>query len=172
METIEGRRVRLREVTEDDRGWLAELLAHPGVVRWWGESDPGELIEREEGETRYAIEPRDGGAPLGLIQSGEEEDPMYRHAGIDIAIHPDHHGRGVGTDALVALARHLFDARGHHRITIDPAADNAAAISVYERVGFRSVGIMRRYERGPDGTWHDGLLMDLLAGELVDPQLG
>jgi aminoglycoside 6'-N-acetyltransferase len=25
---------------------------------------------------------------------------------------------------------------------------------------------MREYERGPDGTWHDGLLMDLLAGEL------
>jgi aminoglycoside 6'-N-acetyltransferase len=26
---------------------------------------------------------------------------------------------------------------------------------------------MRRYERGPDGTWHDGLLMDLLADELT-----
>jgi hypothetical protein len=26
----------------------------------------------------------------------------------------------------------------------------------------RPVGIMRQYERGPDGTWHDGLLMDLL----------
>jgi aminoglycoside 6'-N-acetyltransferase len=25
---------------------------------------------------------------------------------------------------------------------------------------------MRQYERGPDGTWHDGLLMDMLAGEL------
>jgi len=27
---------------------------------------------------------------------------------------------------------------------------------------------MRNYERGPDGTWHDGLLMDLLPGDLVD----
>jgi aminoglycoside 6'-N-acetyltransferase len=25
---------------------------------------------------------------------------------------------------------------------------------------------MRSYERGPDGLWHDGLLMDLLEGEL------
>jgi len=25
---------------------------------------------------------------------------------------------------------------------------------------------MRQYERGADGTWHDGLLMDLLADEL------
>jgi aminoglycoside 6'-N-acetyltransferase len=27
--------------------------------------------------------------------------------------------------------------------------------------------VLRDYERGPDGTWHDGLLMDLLAGELI-----
>jgi aminoglycoside 6'-N-acetyltransferase len=32
-------------------------------------------------------------------------------------------------------------------------------------VGFKSVGIMRKYERGPDGSWHDSLLMDLLADE-------
>jgi aminoglycoside 6'-N-acetyltransferase len=25
---------------------------------------------------------------------------------------------------------------------------------------------MRQYERGPDGTFHDSLLMDLLAAEL------
>ena len=25
--------------------------------------------------------------------------------------------------------------------------------------------MMRRYERGADGSWHDGLLMDLLAEE-------
>ena len=28
---------------------------------------------------------------------------------------------------------------------------------------------MRQYERGPDGTFHDGFLMDMLAGELRDP---
>jgi aminoglycoside 6'-N-acetyltransferase len=28
---------------------------------------------------------------------------------------------------------------------------------------------MRRYERGLDGAWHDGLLMDLLAEDLTDP---
>ncbi len=28
---------------------------------------------------------------------------------------------------------------------------------------------MRRYERGPEGDWHDGLLMDILAEELVSP---
>ena len=66
-----------------------------------------------------------------------------------------------------ALARHLFTVHGHHRIEIDPAADNHAAIRAYSKVGFRPVGITRRSERGPDGTWHDALLMDLLAEELA-----
>ena len=57
--------------------------------------------------------------------------------------------------------------REHHRLTIDPAADNAAAIRCYKKVGFRPVGVMRRYEQGAEGTWHDGLLMDLLAEELL-----
>ncbi len=67
---------------------------------------------------------------------------------------------------MLTLARYLIDERGHHRLTIDPAADNAAAIRAYEKVGFRRVGIMREYERGPDGTWHDGLLLDMLKEEL------
>jgi hypothetical protein len=62
------------------------------------------------------------------------------------------------------VVRQLIDERGHHRITIDPAADNAAAIRAYEKVGFGPVGVMRRYERDVDGPgWHDGPLMELLA---------
>ena len=62
---------------------------------------------------------------------------------------------GSGTDAVRTLARHLFTVHGHHRIEIDPAADNHAAIRAYSKVGFRPVGITRRSERGADGTWHD-----------------
>ena len=103
-----------------------------------------------------------------MIQSYEEDDPMYRSAAIDIAIRSDWQGRGLGTDAIRTLARYLIGERAHHRLTIDPAASNANAIKAYEQVGFKPVGRMRQYERGPDGGWHDGLLMDLLAAELRD----
>jgi aminoglycoside 6'-N-acetyltransferase len=101
-----------------------------------------------------------------MVQYGEEADPDYRHASIDIFIAPAVHGRGLGRDAVATLARHLMAERGHHRLVIDPAADNEAAIRCYAAVGFRPVGIMRQYERDASGEWHDGLLMDLLDGEL------
>ena len=62
----------------------------------------------------------------------------------------------------------MFDQRSHHRITIDPAAANDQAIRSYTKVGFRPVGVMRQYERSGDGQFHDGLLMDLLRGELAE----
>jgi aminoglycoside 6'-N-acetyltransferase len=51
-------------------------------------------------------------------------------------------------------------------VVIDPAVENEQAIRCYEHVGFRRVGVMRRYERGADGMWHDNLLLDLLADEI------
>lgn len=66
------------------------------------------------------------------------------------------------------MCRFLFEERGHHRLTIDPAADNVRAIRAYEKVGFKRVGVMRRYERGADGTYHDGMLLDLLPEDLID----
>jgi aminoglycoside 6'-N-acetyltransferase len=120
----------------------------------------------EPDSTGYVIEL--DGRTVGWIQWAAEEEPDYRHASIDIYVDPAVQGRGIGTDAVRTVCRHLLQDHGHHRLTIDPAADNEAAIRSYAKVGFRPVGIMRRSERGSDGTWHDGLLMDLLADEFVD----
>lgn len=119
----------------------------------------------EDGEVVYSIEV--DGLVIGAIEYGEENEPDYRHASIDIFLDAAHQGRGLGRDAIRALAGYLFAERGHHRITIDPAAANERAIRAYRRIGFQPVGMMRAYERGTDGTWHAGLLLDLLAGELA-----
>jgi aminoglycoside 6'-N-acetyltransferase len=100
-----------------------------------------------------------------LIQFAEEDDPDYRHASIDIYIDPTVHRQGYASDAIRTLVDYLFGERGHHRLTIDPAADNEAAIRCYTAVGFRPVGMMRSYERQADGIWADGLLMEMLADE-------
>lgn len=135
MTEIHGDVALLRPVTLDDGPELRRSFATPEVkARWVEDCDVPGWPQSASGETRYAI--MLDGAVVGLIQSWEERDPDYRHAGIDIAV--------------------------------DPAADNAVAIRCYTKVGFRPVGVLRAYERDPNAsTWHDGLLMDLLASDLV-----
>ncbi|MGD1050822.1 MAG: GNAT family protein [Solirubrobacteraceae bacterium] len=157
----------LRPLAPGDEAELRRIHLTTEVARWWG--PPEEDFPWDEPEsTRLTIVV--DGAIAGLIQFWEEQEPRYRHAGIDLFLDPALHGQGLGSEAVRRVARILFGERNHHRITIDPALTNAAAIRAYEKVGFRAVGVLRSYERDPpgndDGGWHDGLLMELLVGEL------
>jgi aminoglycoside 6'-N-acetyltransferase len=163
---LHGTRVTLRPLRDGDSARLHEIRSEPDVARWWGlpGAEVSGVAAHDDDEIVLAIEYR--GNLVGAIQYHEESDPDYRHASVDIYLSTRVQGRGVGRDAIRTLARYLFDERGHHRLTIDPAATNARAVAAYASVGFRPVGVMRQYERGPDGTWHNGLLMDLLRDEL------
>jgi aminoglycoside 6'-N-acetyltransferase len=168
---LTGRRVRLRPGHPGDAMTLREILAEPSVSEWWGE--PGPLAEIENdllgaGSSVLLVVEVDGQV-AGGIQYHEQLDPKYRQAGIDIFLGAAFQNRGAGREAVALLAGFLFERRGHHRITIDPAAANERAIRSYASVGFRPVGVMRQYERGNDGRFRDGLLMDLLRAELAVP---
>ena len=167
MTTLRGERVTLWPLEERDKPRLVEILEEPEVARWFGtspaEESADEFISDPE-VTGFAIEVE--GALVGAIGFYEENEPDYRHAGMDLFLATESQNQGLGREALRLVARHLFEESGHHRLVIDPAASNARAIRAYESIGFKPVGIMRLYERGPDGTFHDGLLLDLLRGEL------
>ena len=131
------------------------------MERWWDALEGDFPLADEPDAERSAIVV--GGAAVGMVQWSEELEPKYRSASIDIFVSATHHGLGVGT-AAVRLAVEALCARGHHRITIDPAAENAAAIRCYEKAGFARVGRMRLAERDADGRgWHDVLLMELVV---------
>lgn len=168
VKALTGSIVALRLYQSRDRQKLKEILAQPEVARWWNpggaEHAVADWLDMPP-DSVWVIEQE--GVVIGSIEYSEESSPDYRHAGIDIFLDTAHHGLGLGSDALRTMARHLFDDRGHHRLTIDPAADNDRAIRAYRRVGFRPVGIMRDYERGADGSWHDCLLLDMLKDELA-----
>jgi aminoglycoside 6'-N-acetyltransferase len=156
----------LRPLARGDEPELLRIHGTPEVMRWW--DAPAEGFPWDEPEsTRLTIVV--DGVIAGLIQYWEEREPKYRHAGIDLFLDPVLHGRGVGAEAVRRVVRVLVDERGHHRVTIDPATANAAAIGAYEKVGFRPVGVMRLAERDAGGGgWHDALLMELV----VEPSPG
>ena len=142
---LHGRHVTLRPTTLADAPVLAAILAEPAVARWWGTFDlervVADLIDGDPEEDAFVIE--HDGEVVGYIQAVEENEPDFRHAGIDLFLRTDAQGRGLGPDAIRTLAVDLIDDRGHHRLTIDPAADNERAIAAYAKLGFRPVGVMR-----------------------------
>jgi aminoglycoside 6'-N-acetyltransferase len=168
LPTLQGERVTLRPIEEADLDPLVAIIQSPGVREWWWEA--GDTTRLRDGlpndGSAFAIE--HDGELAGWLGFDEETDPGYRHASVDISLDPRFQGRGLGPDAIRTVIRWLAGERGHNRFTIDPSARNERAIEAYSRVGFKPVGVMRRYERDADGPgFHDGLLMDLLIEELT-----
>jgi aminoglycoside 6'-N-acetyltransferase len=167
-ERLHRDKVTLRRAVLADMDAMVAIRAMPEVrQRWRGEDLAAEFIDDINSTDLHLLAVLLDGEIVGGIQWAEETDPDYRHATVDIYLRPDVHGQGIGPDAIRTLANHLFNACSHHRISIDPAADNTAAIRCYTKVGFQPVGILRHYERGPNGDWHDALLMDLLPQDLT-----
>lgn len=145
-----------------DAPTLRAIHALPEVVQWWGSPEDDFPFGDDPDATRFVIVC--DGEIAGLIQCGEELEPSYRYAWIDIFVDPRRQRRGLGTDAMATLVRYLVEERGHHRITIDPAADNEAAIRCYQKAGFRPVGVMEAAWRDfVTGRWRDALLMELVV---------
>ncbi|HEY0517409.1 MAG TPA: GNAT family N-acetyltransferase [Solirubrobacteraceae bacterium] len=144
--------LELRPLAGTDRAALEAIFAEPEVKRWWPvpgyRADSGWMVDVE-------------GAPAGWLEYHEEDHEWYPSVAFDIALSTPLHGRGYGRRAL-SLAIDHFVARGHHRFTLDPNAENVRAIRSYSALGFETVGTMRAYERNPAGGWNDALLMELI----------
>ena len=140
---------------------LRELHQQPGVTRWWGKMEPGFPFDEPESQ-RFAIVA--GGEVVGLIQWGDDSYDENRHAYVDIFVGDDYTGRGTGTEAMRLMTARLIDEHGYHRITLDPAVENEAAIRSYEKAGFRRVGVFERsYRDDESGGWRDELMMELVV---------
>ena len=103
----------------------------------------------DAGETRWAVDV--DGLVKGLIQLYESPSEDYRNASIDVFLDASVHGMGLGREIVGAVLAHAVDVLGHHRVTIDPAADNAKAIACYSAVrlpaGRRHAPVRARHRR-------------------------
>jgi len=166
---LQTARLALRPFEDADISALTSILAQPGVARWWGafdEADVRAAFTAQENFFAWTIVA--GGQVAGIIQVEEHADPDYRHAQLDIFLAEAFQGQGLGPEAIRGVTQYLITQRGHHRMVIDPSVENAAAIAAYERVGFRRVGVMRRYEQR-DGKFRDGLLLELVVKQPDQP---
>jgi aminoglycoside 6'-N-acetyltransferase len=168
--SLAGDAVRLRPMRADElRAVVAAMASDEVVSRVWS-SDPAKLrrwLQDPDSVVFLVEDTAASGEPIGVVlATSHRGDPDYEAASMDIGLFEGARGRGLGPDVLRTLARWLFGPCGFHRITIDPAADNAAAIRAYEKAGFVRIGVARLYECDDLGEWHDNVLLDLLPEDL------
>ena len=88
---LRGQRVSLRPTQPADAPLLARILEEPEVAAWWGRFDIGrvrdELVGERDDDEGFVIE--HDGEVVGYIQLSEEDDPEFRHAGIDLFLRTD-----------------------------------------------------------------------------------
>ena len=87
--------------------------------------------------------------------------PAYRHvADLSVYVERAWRGKGVGRallERLVELGREL----GYHKLVLSAFPFNTAGVALYERLGFRTVGVYK--EQGLlDGRWVDTIIMERL----------
>jgi RimJ/RimL family protein N-acetyltransferase len=129
---------------DDERRWLAGVIGTD--------------------ETAWAIVPREGdGAPAGLV-SLSEGDVVAGHAELGIGIRgARHRGRGLGEDTIRLVLAHAFGPLGLQRVHLR-VYDGNPAQRLYERLGFRHEGTLRRHAF-KQGRFLDVRLYGLLREE-------
>lgn len=135
--------VSLEEQLFPDDAWSLPM--------WWAE-----LAERPRRDYVTAVG-ADGSVRgyAGINHAGEVADVMT------LAVAPAAQGQGLGGILLRALVERAT-ARGATAILLEVRADNAAARALYDRHGFRTIRVRRRYYQPGDV---DALVMRLLLQE-------
>uniref|UniRef100_A0A0C1R711 Alanine acetyltransferase n=1 Tax=Tolypothrix bouteillei VB521301 TaxID=1479485 RepID=A0A0C1R711_9CYAN len=81
-----------------------------------------------------------------------------------LAVHPQHQRQGLGQALLYSLLKLARD-RALERATLEVRASNSAAIALYQKFGFQTAGLRRRYYKDND---EDALILWLK--DLQHPQ--
>lgn len=109
---------------EKERQWVRKKLAENAPVFSMLEQETGAFIGNVE-----LMDVQDGSAELGIAVTASMQD------------------KGYGTEAVRAMVQYGMDALGLRRVFLKVFPDNARAIRVYEKCGFRE------YDRTEDDVF-------------------
>jgi len=138
---------------EDRLATLETELRTPEERRHW---------LKARGPRHPVIVAEDGGRVVawGSLNAFNPRD-AYRHV-VDFSIYVEraYRGKGVGKAVLARLVE-LGRELGYHKMVLSAFPHNAAAMALYERIGFRTVGVYK--EQGLlYGRWVDTIVMEKL----------
>ena len=175
LPTLDGTRVRLRQIEDADVPALFTIFGDPEVTRYW--SWPA--YTEEASARRLLEEIRQGLADCTLLQWGiatHEDDALvgtctiarpnaeHRRAEIGFALARTAWGNGYASDAVRLAIAYAFDVLDLNRLEADVDPRNTASLRTLEKLGFVREGYQReRYLL--NGEVQDSVLLGLLRRE-------
>lgn len=133
--------VQFREMTPDDVPYISRLEEETFSMPW-SAADFLKMIEKED--ARYYV--------------AEEEGVLYGGCGVllvagegnitNVVIAPEYRNKGIGTRLLQYLIEEGYR-EGLTAYTLEVRVSNAAAVHVYEKLGFVSAGIRPKFYEKP-----------------------
>lgn len=168
--TLTTPRLRLEPLGPQHLDGVMEGLADPDTMRLTGtretftrEAVSGHLesVHSRADRADWAIIDPATETYLGEIVLNELEE-ADASMNFRIALTPTATGRGVGTEATVAVLDYAFARIGLHRVSLDVYSFNPRAERAYEKAGFRHEG-RQRHTLFWDGEWVDSVLMSVLS---------
>lgn len=83
---------------------------------------------------------------------------------LDVAVHPEWKGKGIGR-FLVQRGLQECRLRGAEFVSLEVRASNSGAIALYQQLGFKQVGVRKRYyENGEDAIMMEYIFSDKESG--------
>ena len=173
-------RLHLREVRDDDAAALFAIHSDARVMRYWSYPAWTELAQAEQKIADIQRQRREEDILIWAIADATSDlligssavfylNLEQGRAEIGYSLHRDWQGRGLASEALRMILRHLFDGMGLRRIEADIDPRNLASCRLVERLGFVREGTLR--ERWQvNGECADSALYGLLRRDFIDPQ--
>ncbi|MFH8729202.1 GNAT family N-acetyltransferase [Streptomyces termitum] len=160
------------DLTETYWRWEQDPVAMAGQ----GRQVPASLESRAEGmahqlrgaNIRFTVYDLAGGGPVPVGVTTLLPDDAVRTAEFTVLIGGGARGRGLGTAAARLTLDYAFHVSALRMVWLKVLAPHAAAVTAYERAGFRHAGRLREA-----GYWFgevcDELLMDATASGFAGP---
>lgn len=171
---LEGSSVILREFRTGDVDALAAIVGDDRVTKWLS------FDSRDRSQTakmlnaaidRATQDPRDeyylavtrppGDDVLGLCRLGLGG---VQAAKLGFAIHADHWGRGLASDAAATMIEFGFETLSLHRISAAIGPTNEASVTIAKKLGMTYEGRLRDHVF-TNGAWRDSLLFSILTDD-------
>ncbi len=138
------------------------LLSYPDENSFTVEGEGQFLARREASETAVELCAIVEGRLIGLagIEPIGEKDKVKHRAGFGIAVERACWGKGVGRQLTLSCIECARKA-GYLQVELEAVSDNAAALRLYEKCGFREYGRNPKGFRRRDGSFQELVLMRL-----------